>query len=136
MLTTIKQGSNGNMVKVAQYLTGFAARKKALGNFNANFVSARLRMAAQAWPDRRWRHRAEDMGKDRRESADLLHRQKSQERGNLCRTAPDWKAVGGWYLRQSDQEGRRRLSERQGAYGGWHRRNRYLGGADRRCGGN
>ena len=39
MLTTIKQGSNGNMVKVAQYLTGFAARKKALGNFNANFVS-------------------------------------------------------------------------------------------------
>lgn len=39
MLTTIKQGSNGNLVKIAQYLTGFAARKEASGNFNANFVS-------------------------------------------------------------------------------------------------
>ncbi|MBR2226753.1 MAG: peptidoglycan-binding protein [Bacteroidales bacterium] len=39
MLATIRQGSNGNLVKVAQYLTGFAARKEATGNFNANFVS-------------------------------------------------------------------------------------------------
>ena len=27
MLATIKQGTNGNLVKIAQYLTGFAARK-------------------------------------------------------------------------------------------------------------
>ena len=39
MLATIKQGTNGNLVKIAQYLTGFAARKEANGNYNANFVA-------------------------------------------------------------------------------------------------
>lgn len=39
MLGTIKQGTNGNLVKIAQYLTGFAARKEATGNFDANFVA-------------------------------------------------------------------------------------------------
>jgi len=39
MLATIRQGSNGNLVKIAQYLTGFSARKEATGNFNASFVS-------------------------------------------------------------------------------------------------
>lgn len=39
MLATIRQGTNGNLVKIAQYLTGFAARKEATGNFNANFVA-------------------------------------------------------------------------------------------------
>ena len=39
MLSTIKQGTNGNLVKIAQYLTGFAARKEATGNFNAKFVA-------------------------------------------------------------------------------------------------
>lgn len=39
MLTTIKQGSTGDLVKVAQYLTGYAVREKADGIFNANFVA-------------------------------------------------------------------------------------------------
>lgn len=39
MLATIKQGTNGNPVKIAQYLTGFAKRKEATGNFNADFVA-------------------------------------------------------------------------------------------------
>lgn len=39
MLKTIKQGSTGDLVKVAQYLTGFAIREKADGIFNANFVA-------------------------------------------------------------------------------------------------
>lgn len=40
MLKTIKQGSEGNVVKVAQYLTGYAARGNASGIFDANFVAA------------------------------------------------------------------------------------------------
>ena len=40
MLNTIKQGSQGNVVKVAQYLTGYAARGNASGIFDANFVAA------------------------------------------------------------------------------------------------
>lgn len=40
MLTTIKQGSKGNYVKVAQYMIGYAAREKASGIFDANFVAA------------------------------------------------------------------------------------------------
>ena len=39
MLATIKQGVNGNLVKVAQYLTGYAERKQASGNYDANFVA-------------------------------------------------------------------------------------------------
>lgn len=39
MLKTIKQGSAGDLVKVAQYLSGFADREKADGVFNANFVA-------------------------------------------------------------------------------------------------
>lgn len=39
MLKTIKQGSSGDHVKVAQYLTGYAVREKADGIFNANFVA-------------------------------------------------------------------------------------------------
>ena len=39
MLMTINQGSTGDLVKVAQYLTGFAVREKADGIFNANFVA-------------------------------------------------------------------------------------------------
>lgn len=40
MLKTIKHGSSGNEVKIAQYLTGYAKRKEASGNFDANFVSS------------------------------------------------------------------------------------------------
>lgn len=40
MLSTIKQGSKGDYVKVAEYLTGYAARGKASGIFDANFVAA------------------------------------------------------------------------------------------------
>lgn len=40
MLTTIQHQSRGNIVKVAQYLTGLAARGKASGNFDADFVAA------------------------------------------------------------------------------------------------
>lgn len=40
MLKTIRQGSKGNEVKVAQYLIGYAARKNASGIFDANFVAA------------------------------------------------------------------------------------------------
>lgn len=40
MLKTIKQGSEGIFVKVAQYLIGYAARGKASGIFDANFVAA------------------------------------------------------------------------------------------------
>lgn len=39
MLKTIKQGASDDLVKVAQYLTGFAVREKAGGIFNANFVA-------------------------------------------------------------------------------------------------
>ena len=39
MLTAIKQGSSGDVVKVAQYLTGYAKRKEASGNYDANFVA-------------------------------------------------------------------------------------------------
>lgn len=39
MLKTIKHGSEGALVKVAQYLTGYAARKNASGIFDANFVA-------------------------------------------------------------------------------------------------
>lgn len=39
MMKTIKHGSSGNLVKVAQYLTGYAERGKATGNFDAAFVS-------------------------------------------------------------------------------------------------
>lgn len=39
MLKTIKHGSEGVLVKVAQYLTGHAARKNASGIFDANFVA-------------------------------------------------------------------------------------------------
>ena len=40
MLKTIKQGSEGTLVKVAQYLIGYAARGNASGIFDANFVAA------------------------------------------------------------------------------------------------
>ena len=40
MLATIRQGSSGAYVKVAQYLIGYAARKKASGIFDADFVAA------------------------------------------------------------------------------------------------
>lgn len=40
MLPTIKQGKTNNNVKIAQYLTGYAARKEASGIFDANFVAA------------------------------------------------------------------------------------------------
>lgn len=40
MLNTIKQSSANKYVKVAQYLTGYAAREKASGIFDANFVAA------------------------------------------------------------------------------------------------
>ena len=39
MLSTIKQGSTGDLVKVAQYLSGYADRNKASGTFDANFVA-------------------------------------------------------------------------------------------------
>lgn len=39
MLNTIRQGSTGDLVKVAQYLTGYAIRGKADGIFHANFVA-------------------------------------------------------------------------------------------------
>ena len=39
MLKTIKQGSTGDAVKVAQYLTGYADRKEASGIYDANFVA-------------------------------------------------------------------------------------------------
>ena len=39
MLTTIKHGSTGDVVKVAQYLTGYAARKEATGKHDADFVA-------------------------------------------------------------------------------------------------
>lgn len=39
MLATIKQGSGGNTVKAAQYLTGYSRRKEASGNYDANFVA-------------------------------------------------------------------------------------------------
>lgn len=39
MLETIKLGSTGNLVKVAQYLTGYAAVKKATGNFDEAFAT-------------------------------------------------------------------------------------------------
>lgn len=40
MLSTIRQGSKSNHVKIAQYLTGYAARGKASGIFDAKFVAA------------------------------------------------------------------------------------------------
>lgn len=40
MLKTIKQGSSGETVKVAQYLIGYAQRTKASGTYDAKFVSA------------------------------------------------------------------------------------------------
>lgn len=40
MLKTIKHGSEGVHVKVAQYLTGYAARENASGIFDADFVAA------------------------------------------------------------------------------------------------
>lgn len=40
MLKTIRLGTNGDLVKVAQYLIGYAVRKEADGIFNANFVAA------------------------------------------------------------------------------------------------
>lgn len=40
MLKTIKQGSSGDLVKVAQYLIGYAVRDNADGIFDARFVSA------------------------------------------------------------------------------------------------
>lgn len=39
MKATIKQGSKGEAVQIAQYLTGYAAIKKADGNYDANFVA-------------------------------------------------------------------------------------------------
>lgn len=39
MLKTIRHESKGDIVKVAQYLTGFAQRKEASGEFDARFVS-------------------------------------------------------------------------------------------------
>jgi peptidoglycan hydrolase-like protein with peptidoglycan-binding domain len=40
MLNTIKHQDTGDLVKVAQYLIGYAARKEADGIFSANFVTA------------------------------------------------------------------------------------------------
>lgn len=40
MLKTIKHGSTGELVNVAQYLTGYAPRNNASGVFDANFVAA------------------------------------------------------------------------------------------------
>lgn len=40
MLSTIRQGSNGELVSIAQYLIGYAARGKASGIFDANFAAA------------------------------------------------------------------------------------------------
>lgn len=40
MLKTIKHGSSDELVKVAQYLTGYTERNQASGNFDANFVSS------------------------------------------------------------------------------------------------
>ena len=37
MLSTIKQGSTGNLVKVAQYLTEFSEMKKANGVYDVVF---------------------------------------------------------------------------------------------------
>lgn len=39
MASTIKQGCCGDIVKVAQYLTGYAGRGEATGEYNANFVA-------------------------------------------------------------------------------------------------
>lgn len=39
MLPTIKHNASGDNVKVAKYLTGYAERKKASGDFDAGFVS-------------------------------------------------------------------------------------------------
>ena len=39
MLTTIKHGDTGDLVKVAQYLTGTAERNEASGSFDADFVA-------------------------------------------------------------------------------------------------
>ena len=39
MRATIKQGSTGELVKIAQYLTGYADRKEASGKYDANFVA-------------------------------------------------------------------------------------------------
>ena len=39
MMPTIRQGSTGDPVKIAKYLTGYAARKKATENYNADFVA-------------------------------------------------------------------------------------------------
>lgn len=39
MLATIKQGSKGENVQIAQYLTGYAARTKADGIYSADFVA-------------------------------------------------------------------------------------------------
>lgn len=39
MLDTIKHQSTGDIVKVAQYLTGYAERNQATGNYDANFVA-------------------------------------------------------------------------------------------------
>lgn len=39
MLSTIRQKSTGDLVKVAQYLMGYAERKTATGEFDANFVA-------------------------------------------------------------------------------------------------
>ena len=39
MLKTIKHGTSGDLVKVAQYLTGYAVREKADGIFSADFVT-------------------------------------------------------------------------------------------------
>ena len=40
MLPTIRQGSTNKYVKVAQYLTGYVARKESSGIFDAKFVAA------------------------------------------------------------------------------------------------
>lgn len=40
MKATIEQGAAGSVVKIAQYLTSYADRKKASGTFDANFVAA------------------------------------------------------------------------------------------------
>lgn len=39
MLKTIRHNDSGDLVKVAQYLTGYAVREKANGIFDANFVA-------------------------------------------------------------------------------------------------
>lgn len=39
MLKTLKQGSSGDIVKVAQYLTGYAEIGQATGKYDANFVA-------------------------------------------------------------------------------------------------